>query len=107
MGSIKKLIQPHDPSKHGGAQHPQKAGWRSNEQDGKAEKKTRFAGVAAVSVQRGPTPLLTSSTTHIDSSSDSSDLEANFAGEVVEFEPIHHFFNPRILTAHHNVTELG
>ena len=113
MGSIKKLIQPRDSSKPGVPQHPQKPGWRNIEQDGKAEKRTRFAGVAseAVKSQRvvkttsGPTPLLTT-VSHIDSSSDSSDLEANFAGQIDEYKPIHHF-NPRILTAHHNVNELG
>ena len=112
MGSIKKLIQPRDSSKPGVLQHPQKPGWRNIEQDGKAEKRTRFAGVASVAVkstrvvQTGPTPLLTSGISHIDSSSDSSDLEANFAGQIDEYKPIHHF-NPRILTAHHNVNELG
>ena len=54
------------------------------------------------------TQLLTSRITHINSSYDSDDMEANFAGEVVNDAAANvNKLNPRIWTAHHNITALG
>ena len=113
LGSLKKLIQPTDTSKHNAAQTQGKPGWRSSEQDGKPEKKTKFANVAAVQAKRyvnkvtsAPQPFRTSRITQIESSEDSDEQTDQFAGIMVE-EPVSDYLNFRILTAHHNVTGLG
>ena len=113
LGSRKKLIQPTDTSKHNAAQTQGKPGWRSSEQDGKPEKKTKFVNIAAVQTQRcvnkvtsAPQAFRTSSITQIESSDDSDEKAAYFSGIMVE-DPVPDYLSFRILTAHHNVTGLG
>ena len=112
LGSFKKLIQPSETSKPNAVQFQGKPGWRSNEQDGKPEKRTKFANVAEVQPRRAtkftsaPQPLQTSRVTQMYSSDESDEQEANFAGAMLS-KSIASRFNFRILTAHHNETELG
>ncbi len=111
VGSIKKMVQPPPDASRNVEAPILKKGWRASEQDAKSEKKARFAGAAVKGPRMSvPTPLLTSRITHINSSYDSDDTEANFAsaGEVVNDATAKvNKFNPKILTAHHNVTALG
>jgi hypothetical protein len=81
LGSVKKLIQPSETSKPNAVQVQGKPGWRSNEQDGKPEKRTKFANVTKIT--SAPQPLQTSRMTQMYSSDDSDEQEANFAGAML------------------------
>jgi hypothetical protein len=103
VGSIKKMVQPPLDASRNVKAPILKKGWRSSEQNAKSEKKAVKGPRISV-----PKQLLTSQITLINLSYDSDDMEANFAGKVLNYATAKvNKFDPRIPTAHHNVTALG